>query len=191
MELLRISAERPNGDLVSYVAKRLQEGCVIVYPTETVYGLGCSIGDIDAVNRVYEIKKRSGDNPLSVAFPDLETAKRYVRLDAQQEGFIRKNLGKPVTFIVRKKGIPDEVTAGRDTVGMRIPDHALVRELLRKAGTPIVSTSANVSGEKAPAGFEEISREILSGVDLAIDSGRCRLGVHSKVVDVATGDVLR
>jgi L-threonylcarbamoyladenylate synthase len=192
MKLLRISAESPDNKLVSLAAKAILDGKVIIYPTDTVYGLGCSISSAKSVKRVSDIKKRSADKPLSIAFPNIESARKYVFLDADDEEYIKKNINEPLTFIVRKNElVPGYVTAGMDTVGIRIPDNKIVKELLLLAGIPIITTSANLSGEKAPGTFQEISKEVLEKADLAIDSGPCRAKVPSKIVNLLTGEVLR
>jgi len=192
MKLLRISAENPDKRLVSHAAKAILEGNIIIYPTDTVYGLGCSISSEDSVKRIFEIKGRSPAKPLSIAFPDVESAKKYAFLEAKDEEYIKKNINEPLTFIVRKKElVPDYVTAGMETVGIRIPDNKIVKEMLLSAKIPVITTSANISGEKAPAAFQEINKEILEKVDLAIDSGTCRAKVPSKIVNLLTGKVLR
>ena len=192
MKLLRINAENPEKDLVSHAARAILEGKVVIYPTDTVYGLGCAISREESVKRVFEIKKRSMDKPLSIAFPDIESAKKYVSLDAREEEYIKKNIEEPFTFIVRKKkNVPDNVTAGMGTVGIRIPYHEVIKAVLHSAKVPVITTSANVSGEKPPASFQEISKKILGKADLAIDSGPCRVGLPSKIVNVLTGETLR
>ncbi len=192
MKLLRIDAENPEKGLVSYAAKAISDGKTIIYPTDTVYGLGCSMNSVKAVRNVYALKKRDLNKPLSIAFPDLETAKRYVLLDAREEAFIKECLGKPYTFIVRKRvNVPDNVTSGLDSVGIRIIDHPIVKGIIAAAGVPIISTSANLSGKKPPAECGEIDKELLENVDIVIDSGRCLIGTPSKIVDLRTGKTLR
>lgn len=191
MKLLRIDVENPEKDLILLVSDAIRGGKVLIYPTDTVYGVGCSVRS-DSVRRVFEIKGRGLDNPLSVAFSSLEMVKEYVYLTGREEGFIRDNILKPFTFVVRKRAsISGVITAGRDTVGVRIPDHRVVREIIGHAGVPIVTTSANFSGGVAPAGFDEIDRDFMVRVDLVIDSGRCRVGKPSTVVDVGSGRILR
>ena len=164
----------------------------MIYPTDTVYGLGCSIKAEDSIKKIFEIKKRSLKNPLSVAFSDLEMAKEYILLDSEGEGFIKKHINEPFTFVVKKKGnIFDIITANRNTVGIRIPNHKVVKEIIRSSGIPIITTSANISGKKAPANVGEIDEGIKDSVDLILDSGPCRLGAPSKVIDLSTGKILR
>jgi L-threonylcarbamoyladenylate synthase len=156
---------------------------IIIYPTDTVYGLGCPISDEDAVRKIFEIKKRSALLPLSVAFHDIEQLSEYIILDEKQLEFIRENWNKGTTFIVRKnENIPDIVTADSDKVGVRIPDHPEVRNLIEEFG-PIITTSANISGEPTPASFEELNMEVVKQADLLI-KGRCILGKASIIWDL-------
>ncbi len=191
MKILRISPDNPEEDKILCAAEFLRAGKLIVYPTDTVYGLGCSI-ESPGVERVFEIKKRSRDMPLSVAFSSIEMVEEYAVVGVGERKFILDNIGKPYTFILKKKSrIPDAVTAGKDTVGVRIPNHAALRRVVDAAGVPIITTSANASGEAPPTSVEEISDRIKDGADLVIDSGPCRVGKPSKVIDLRSGKVLR
>ena len=191
MKILRISPDNPEGDKILCAADFLREGRVLIYPTDTVYGLGCSI-DSPSVERIFDIKKRGRDMPLSVAFSSIEMVEEYAVVGDEERRFILDNIDEPYTFILEKKeGIPDVVTAGKDGVGVRIPNHAVVGGFVEKVGVPIITTSANVSGNAPPASVDEISDEIKDAVDLVIDSGPCRIGKPSKVIDLRSGKVLR
>jgi len=191
MKLLRINAENPEKELVSFVAREVALGRIIIYPTDTVYGIGCRL-DPDSVKKVFEIKKRSPDKPLSIAFKDLASAKEYVSLSPKEEKYIKEHLDKPMTFVVKKKDkVPDIVTSGKDTIGIRIIDDPFVRELLSCTDEPIITTSANISGTKAPASIPEIRDEFLKKADVVIDCGSCKLGIPSIVVCPATGEIIR
>lgn len=191
MKLLRINAKNPEKELISYVAGEMLGGGILIYPTDTVYGLGCSINARESIKKIFEIKKRSLMNPLSVAFSDLKMAKGFTLLTPEGEEFIKKHIDEPFTFIVEKKNIPDVITAERDTVGIRIPNHPVVKELLHAAKIPVITTSANISGDNAPAKVDEIDEGIKESVDIILDSGPCRLGAPSKVIDLSTGKILR
>jgi L-threonylcarbamoyladenylate synthase len=191
MKLLRINAENPEKELVSFVAREVALGRIIIYPTDTVYGIGCRLNP-DSVKKIFEIKKRAMDKPLSIAFKDLESAKKYVSISPKEEEYIKENLDKPMTYVVKKKGtVPDIVTGGKDTVGIRIIDNPFVRELLSCTGEPIITTSSNFSGGKAPASIAEINSELLKKADIVIDCGPCKLGIPSRVVYTATGELIR
>jgi L-threonylcarbamoyladenylate synthase len=191
MKLLRINAENPEKGLVSFVAREVALGRVIIYPTDTVYGIGCRLAP-DSVKKIFEIKKRSPDKPLSIAFKDLGSAKEYVSLSPEEERYINEHLIKPMTYVVKKKGsVPDIVTCGKDMVGIRIIDNPFIRALFSYVDEPIITTSANVSGEKSPVSVSEINCELLKKADIVIDCGPCKLGVPSKVVYAATGELIR
>jgi len=190
MKILRIDPENPEKELIALASTAINDGKILIYPTDTVYGIGCSI--TGNIKKIFEIKKRSRKNPLSVAFSSLEMVKRYVFLTSKEECFIRDNILKPYTFVARKReSIPELITAGKNTVGIRIPNHRVVKGMIENAGIPIITTSANISGKKAPVSFDEIDEEIIAKVDLAIDSGRCRVGKPSLVIDLRSGKILR
>jgi L-threonylcarbamoyladenylate synthase len=192
MKLLRTNADHFDGFLVSIVSQQIRDGNVIIYPTDTVYGIGCSIDNVASVKRIFEIKCREQDKPLSVAFPSIEMAKKYAEISAADEEYIIKHINEPLTFIVKKKpSVLDIVTAGKDTVGIRIPDNVILKKVLEAANMPIITTSVNFSGQKAPAKVGDIDMQIIEQVDLVIDAGPCRVGKPSKVIDLATGKVLR
>ncbi|HIE34144.1 MAG TPA: threonylcarbamoyl-AMP synthase [Candidatus Altiarchaeales archaeon] len=191
MRILKINPDKPEDDLVLIVARYLRNGKILVYPTDTVYGLGCSINS-DNIRRIFDVKRRDRKNPLSVAFPDMEMLKKYVFLGNKEEKFIRKHIDEPYTFVVRKRdSIPDIVTSGRDTVGARIPNLRITREIIKMANTPIITTSANISGKEAPADFNEIDERIKRMADLLIDSCKCRVGKPSRIIDLVRDKVIR
>ncbi len=171
--------------------QRIRDGAVFVYPTDTVYGLGCDALNEEAVGRIFEVKGRGLDKPLSVAFSDLDQLLEFVEVDEEQKMVMGKRLPGPYTFIVPNIRIPKIVTAGLDTVGVRVPDYSLVRELIKKAKTPIVTTSANKSGGKAPCSVNEVDKGVLGIVDFALDGGACGSGKPSKIINLVTGERLR
>ncbi len=191
MKVLRIDPENPELQKIIFVSKAIKEGKIIIYPTDTVYGIGCNINS-DSVSRIFEIKKRKLGKPLSVAFSDLDMVKKYALVTKKDERFIKEHIHEPYTFIVRKRvNVPDIVTSGKNKLGIRIIDHKLVREIINSANVPIITTSANISGKKAPESVDEIDDEIKKQVDVIIDSGPCRIGTPSKVIDLKTRRILR
>jgi len=173
------------------IAKRIIAGDVFIYPTDTVYGIGCDATNVKSIERIFEIKQRQKGKPFSVAFSDMQMLLKYVDVDEGQKEMMIEKLPGAYTFIVKKKGIPDVATAGLPTVGVRIPDFGPLKELIKKAKVPIVTTSANTSGEHPASSIQEISHQVLNGVDFAIDAGRCGSGVPSTVIDLTTGKKLR
>ena len=175
---------------VDEAAAAIIAGEAVVYPTETVYGLAADATDADAVDRVFEIKGRPRDKPLSVAFADRDHAREYTEPTDRERAFMDRFLPGPVTVVVdRKPSLPDVLTDGQPRVGVRIPDNEVALALCRAAG-PITATSANRSGEPSiqePAALPASVAEAVGGV---VDTGRTP-GTESTVVDVAAGDIIR
>ncbi|WP_299332140.1 L-threonylcarbamoyladenylate synthase [Haloplanus sp.] len=165
-------------------------GRAIVYPTETVYGLGADATDPDAVERVFELKERARENPLSVAVPHVDAALDYTRPTDREERFMRRFLPGPVTVVVeRRPSLPDVLTAGCDRVGVRIPDHETARSLLDRT-PPLTATSANRSGADSVTRVADLDGRIRSGVAAVVDGGETP-GIESTVVDPGRGVIHR
>ena len=175
---------------VDEAAAAIATGEAVVYPTETVYGLAADATDADAVDRVFEIKGRPYDKPISVAFADIETARQYTEPTDRELAFIDRFLPGPVTVVVdRKPALPDVLTDGRPRVGVRIPDNEVALALCRAAG-PITATSANRSGEPSIQEPTALPASVAEAVGGVVDTGRTP-GTESTVVDVAAGDIIR
>ena len=167
----------------------LRRGDLVVYPTETVYGLAADATDPEAVERAFEAKGRSREKPVSMALPDVGAAADYVRFSDRERAFCERFLPGPVTVLLeRTDRVPDVLVAGRDRVGVRVPDHDLARDLARRVG-PITATSANRSGEPSARRIGEIAPEVRERA-VVIDRGETP-GAESTVVDVSTGEIVR
>ncbi|CCQ33626.1 Sua5-YciO-YrdC-YwlC family protein [Halorhabdus tiamatea SARL4B] len=168
----------------------VEDGGLVVYPTETVYGLGADALDPDAVESVFETKRRDRDDPLSLAVPTVEAALEYVRPSTTEEQFMREFLPGPVTVVLEgAESVPDVLTGGRERVGVRIPDHDLARDLLERTG-PLTATSANVSGRPSVTHLTELDPEIRTAAGAILDGGETP-GTASTVVDVGQGTIHR
>jgi L-threonylcarbamoyladenylate synthase len=185
-EIIGISSIRPEE-----VASRIKQGRVFVYPTDTVYGLGCDATNGESVRRIFEIKRRPPDKPLSVAFSGVDELLGYINADEGQKAMLRKKLPGPYTFIVNNKSIPRFVTGGGGTLGVRVPNYSPLLNIIKKAGAPIITTSANLSGCPAPGNIHEIDPRILQGADFVLDGGSIGSGKPSEVIDLTTGERLR
>mgnify|MGYP000689837602 CR=1 FL=1 len=171
-------------------AAAIADGELVIYPTETVYGLAADALDPDAVERVFEAKGRDRSKPVSMAVPSVDAATEYTEPTERELAFMRTVLPGPVTVLVdRKPTVPDVLTAGRDRVGVRVPDHDLARDLAERAG-PITSTSANVSGQPSALGVDEIGQSVRDAAAVVLDGGRTP-GTESTVVDVANDEIVR
>jgi len=177
-----------DSDLTDAVAA-IRRGDTVVYPTETVYGLGADALDPEAIGRVFEAKSRPRTKPISMALPELSAAADYVRLTDRERRFCERFLPGPVTVLVeRTDRIPDVLVDGGARVGLRVPDHDLARELARRTG-PITATSANRSGEPSARRPDEIDPAIREAA-VVLDAGETP-GTESTVVDVGAGEILR
>jgi len=170
----------------------LRRGEVIVYPTDTVYGLGCRIDDERAVQRIFAIKRRPPTEPLPVLLADPAQLDDYVRgVSPAARRLISRFWPGALTLIVRRSDrVPAAVAGGGDTVAVRVPGHPLPRALARAIGVPIVGTSANSHGMPSPPTAQLAVYDLGNRVDLVLDGGRAPLGRESTVVDV-TGDIPR
>jgi L-threonylcarbamoyladenylate synthase len=175
---------------VARAAAAIEGGGLAVYPTETVYGLGANALDAETVEAVFDAKRRPRDDPLSFAFPDVDSALDHVRVGDTERAFMDEFLPGPVTVVCEKRAsVPEELTGGRDRVGVRIPDNEVALALLERVA-PVTATSANVSGRPSvtdPAGLDD---DLLADVDAVLDGGETT-GTESTVVDVARGEILR
>ncbi|WP_336342805.1 L-threonylcarbamoyladenylate synthase [Halalkalicoccus ordinarius] len=171
-------------------ADAIRGGELVVYPTETVYGLGADALDPEAIDRVFEAKGRPRSNPLSMAVPDVESAVQYTDLTDRERRFVREFLPGPVTVVVEAGDrVPEALTAGRDRVGVRIPDHPLALSLLERVA-PVTATSANRSGEPSARRADELDPEIREAVESVLDGGEVG-GTESTVVDVENEEIHR
>jgi L-threonylcarbamoyladenylate synthase len=172
---------------VERAGEAIREGGLVVYPTDTVYGLGADALDPDAVERVFEAKGRARDRPLSLGVPDVDAALEYARPTDREERFMREFLPGPVTVVVeRRESVPDALTAGSDRVGIRIPDHDVALAFSRSADRPVTATSANRSGEGSARRVTGIDRSVREAA-VVLDAGETP-GTESTVVDPSLDD---
>jgi L-threonylcarbamoyladenylate synthase len=171
-------------------AAAIRAGNAVVYPTETVYGLGADALDPLAVGRVFELKGRARTEPISMAVPDIETAFEYTDPTERERAFAEQFLPGPVTLVLaRGERVPDVLTAGRARVGIRVPDHEIALALLERVA-PVTATSANVSGEPSARRVADLGERIQAGVTAVIDDGETP-GGGSTVVDVTSEEIHR
>ncbi len=148
MKIIRINPKNPEKEIIAKVAGALKKGKVVVYPTDTVYGLGANALDEKAVEKVFEIKKRNFKKPISIIVRDIEMARKVASFGKDVENILEKILPGPVTIILYKKKIlPDILTGGSKKIGLRIPECKFTKALMKKLDFPITATSANISGK--------------------------------------------
>lgn len=155
---------------VARAAEVLRAGGVILYPTDTVWGLGCDATNGDAVARIYRLKQSENKKSMLVLCASADMVVRYVDRAPGIAFEVMELATSPLTLILPgAAGVAENLIPDEDTLGVRVPDHEFCRRLLRAFGRPIVSTSANVSGQPTPAGLQEVGREIVDGVDFVVD----------------------
>ncbi len=181
-----ISPKTDISEKILSAVKALQNGKVIIIPTETVYGLAADPFNEKAVRKIFSLKKRAADVPLQVLISDISQVKKLARrIPAKARRLMKESWPGPLTIVFKKKNsVPDFVTAGLDTVGIRMPDHPVTLELIKAFGGPLAATSANISGKKAPTTAAEAKRHFKKGIACAIDAGPSKIGKASRVVSI-------
>ena len=165
-------------------AEVIRKGGTVAFPTETVYGLGADAFNGNACLKIFEIKKRQPDNPLIVHISSFEQL-YAVASEVNNEDKLKKVWPGPLTVVVKKKpGVPKEVTAGLDTVAVRMPAHPVALKLIEISGTPIAAPSANISGKPSPTSGKTVIEELNGFADVIIDAGETFFGVESTIVDI-------
>lgn len=155
---------------VAAAVQVLRGGGVILYPTDTVWGLGCDATNADAVARIYRLKQSENKKSMLVLCASADMVVRYVDRAPGIAFEVMELATKPLTLILPGAvGVAPNLIPDEGTLGVRVPDHEFCRRLLRAFGRPVVSTSANVSGAETPAGLQEVAREIVEGADFVVD----------------------
>ncbi len=185
-KVLTVSATNPEPDVIEEAAAALRRGGLVAFPTETVYGLGADVLNLEAVREVFRVKGRPADNPLIVHVSGTRQLDDIVD-EIPDNG---KRLGEafwpgPLTLVMKRTIlISDLVTAGLDTVAVRVPDHPVALALIRSFGEGIVGPSANLSGRPSPTTANHVYDDLRSQVDIILDAGPTAIGLESTVVDV-------
>ncbi len=184
---LSVDPVRPQDGSLVLAAEVIQAGGIVVYPTETLYGIGANAWNPKAVKRVQEIKKREEPKPILVLVQSIEEAAGLSQeILPGARAFMDAFWPGPLTLVLKAaNGLPEELTRGRGTIGVRIPSSTVSLRLLALCGCPITSTSANVSGAPAPGTIEKIERDLGPGIDLFLDAGVIPVRKPSTVLDVS------
>jgi L-threonylcarbamoyladenylate synthase len=174
---------------VREAARLIREGGLVAFPTETVYGLGANALDAAAVERIFKAKGRPATSPLIVHVDSVENARNLVlRWPAEAATLAEKFWPGPLTLVLEKTPrIPNIVTAGLPTVGVRVPDHPLALALIREAGVPIAAPSANLFTELSATSAGHVRPELRAQVDFVLDGGATPVGIESTVLSLAGG----
>jgi L-threonylcarbamoyladenylate synthase len=176
-------------DELSRAVEVLREGGLVAFPTETVYGLGADATNVEALRRLYEVKRRPPDHPVIVHLGDAAQLEDW----ATDVPPVARELAAScwpgsLTIVVRRSArVPDEVTGGRDTVALRVPNHPVALHLLRAFDRGMAAPSANRFGRVSPTTADDVRDDLGPDVDLVLDGGPCAIGVESTIVDCTGG----
>lgn len=186
MPIVSVDPVAPDAVTIDHAATILRAGGLVAFPTETVYGLGAHALDREAVERIYAAKGRPAYNPLIVHVASEEAARALAaEWPASASRVARAFWPGPVTVVVRKRPIvPDSVTAGLDSVALRVPAHPVALALIHAAGIPIAAPSANRSMELSPTTARHVAESLGERVDLVLDGGETTVGIESTVLDL-------
>jgi len=157
-------------DQIARAVQVLRSGGLILYPTDTVWGIGCDATNAEAVDKIYKLKRSVNKKSMIVLVGDIDSVGRYVNGAPAVAWDLFETATSPLTLILSgAANVAENLVPDEGTLGVRVPDHEFCRQLLHRFGRPLVSTSANISGEPAPTDFSGISEEIRAGVDLVVD----------------------
>ena len=185
-KIIRIDPENIDIEDIRAAAGVLKAGGLVAFPTETVYGLGANAFDETAVRKIFKAKGRPQDNPLIVHIASVEDIEPLVRGLTPVTGTLMERFWPgPLTLVMNKSDrIPPAVSAGLETVAVRMPSHPVALFLIREAGLPVAAPSANVSGRPSPTSAQHVEEDLTGRVDVIIDAGRTDIGLESTVLDL-------
>lgn len=193
--IVKINGMNPEKELIDEGAKFIRAGKLVAFPTETVYGLGANGLDEAAVEKIFIAKGRPQDNPLILHVSSLEEVKPLVKEISKEAELLMKEFWPgPLTLLFKKSTlVPMIITAGLDTVAIRMPNHPIAIELIKSSGVPIAAPSANTSGKPSPTSAEHVIEDLYGKIHMIMDGGTTGVGLESTVLDltVETPTILR
>ncbi len=175
-------------ELIKKAAAILRQGGVVAFPTETVYGLGARVFDAHAIQRLYKIKGRPFDNPLIVHIADRNQLSLLAKeVPSSADKLIQAFWPGPLTLVLKRMDmVPAMVSAGLETVAIRMPNHPMALKLILELGEPIAAPSANRSGRISPTSALHVQEELGNSVEMILDGGPCTIGLESTVLDITS-----
>lgn len=176
-------------DKLKEISKIIKNGGIVVFPTETVYGIGTNGLNKEAISRLYEVKQRPTSKPISLLVSSIEMVDMVAKdITDMEYKLMDKFFPGPLTIILKKKSnVPDNLTNNTDTVGIRMPDNIIAKKLIEYAKVPIATPSANISGKPSGTDINYIMENFKDKVDYYIDGGQSKLGIGSTIVKVENG----
>lgn len=185
-KLVKIDPNNINYEILTDAALIIKNGGTVIFPTETVYGLGADALNEEACDKIYRAKGRPSDNPLIVHISSMDELNKLVkRIPENAKIMADKFWPGPLTMIFEKKDIiSKKITGGLETVAIRMPQNKIAKELIRLSGCPIAAPSANTSGKPSPTSAQHVIEDMLGRVDMIVDGGTCDIGLESSVIDI-------
>ena len=179
---------KPTTENLTQAARIINNGGLVAFPTETVYGLGADGLNIDAVRKIYVAKGRPSDNPLILHIQDIsEVEPLTIEINETAKKLMDTFWPGPMTLVFKKSSVvPPVISGGLDTVAIRLPENKIARDLIALAKTPIAAPSANTSGKPSPTKANHVFDDLNGKIDMIIDGGSCDIGLESTVIDVTT-----
>ena len=181
-----LDAQSPDPDVIEAAAEIIRRGRLVAFPTETVYGLGANAFSPEAINRIYRAKGRPASDPLIAHIGQIEQL-HGVAIDIPNIArlLFEQFAPGPLTLVLRKhEDIPAKLTAGMDTVAVRMPDHAVALALIRAARVPLAAPSANKFSRPSPTNGQHVLNDLDGSVDMILDAGNATIGVESTIVSL-------
>ena len=180
---------QPTEENLLLAANLIKRGELVSFPTETVYGLGADGLNVEACRKIFIAKGRPSDKPLSLHVASLEMAEKIAKITSRAEKLFAAFCPGALTIILPKnKIVPDFVTCGRASVGIRFPANDVALSLIRFAGVPIAAPSANLSGKTPPTTAQEVFDNLSGKIPLILDGGTCKFGISSTIIDLTTAE---
>ena len=183
------NADRLKIDLIK-PAQIIKQGGIVVFPTETVYGIGTNGLDEKAIEKLYKIKQRPINKPIILLVSDIKMIENLAKdITSIEYKIMKEFFPGPLTIILKKeKIVPNNLTANTDTIGIRIPDNEIARKLIEYSNVPIATTSANISDKPSGIEIKNIRKDFGDKVDMYIDGGKSKLGIGSTIIKVKDGE---
>ncbi len=185
-EVVSVSADKEDyEEKINKAADIIKAGGLVVFPTETVYGLGADATNADAAKSIYAAKGRPSDNPLIIHIAKPEDAEKYTVTNEVYYRLSEKFMPGPLTVILEsRESIPKATRAGLSTVAVRCPENQIARRLIELSGVPIAAPSANLSGTPSPTSATHVIDDMMGRVDMILDGGECEFGLESTIVKI-------
>lgn len=173
-------------DKLKEISQIIKKGGIVVFPTETVYGIGTNGLNIESISRLYKVKQRPINKPISLLVSSIEMVNMVAKdITDMEYKLMNKFFPGPLTIILKKKSIvPDNLTNNTDTVGIRMPDNIIAKKLIEYSNAPIATSSANISGKTSGTDINNIIEDFKDKVDYYIDGGKSKLGIGSTIVKI-------